>query len=169
VPAPYATQLSTITNQEAQEPELMQVAKDTEGINIFFPDQIQSNDPGFVLYGASRGIPGPYNFPGLPHGGITLSYLTIPDDQIGEVMAHEVGHYLGLFHTTERPGTLFDSLSDTPECPPSRDVSGEKWVTAPECIGYGADNLMFWEASEQAQRTVSAQQRFVLHQNPMIH
>jgi hypothetical protein len=31
-------------------------------------------------------------------------------------MAHEIGHYLGLFHTTETDGSTTDPLDDTPNC-----------------------------------------------------
>ena len=35
---------------------------------------------------------------------------------MGETMAHEAGHYLGLFHPVETSYALWDALDDTPEC-----------------------------------------------------
>ncbi|MEC8237379.1 MAG: hypothetical protein VX063_06860, partial [SAR324 cluster bacterium] len=49
-----------------------------------------------------------------------------------------MGHFLGLFHTTESNGTDHDPISDTPEC---------SFTTANQCgKQYGADNLMFWSS-----------------------
>jgi len=35
---------------------------------------------------------------------------------MGETMAHEGGHYLGLFHPVEFSYDDWDAISDTPEC-----------------------------------------------------
>jgi hypothetical protein len=31
-------------------------------------------------------------------------------------LAHEIGHFMGLYHTSEKDGAAHDVLSDTPEC-----------------------------------------------------
>ena len=94
---------------------------------------------------------------------------------LGETAAHEMGHQLGLFHTTEKEGTVFDILSDTPECLiSSQDNDSNGAVTAEECDGFGGDNLMFWTSWSSASRsagkkqeTLSSQQQHVLKYSPI--
>ncbi len=51
----------------------------------------------------------------------TVGYRSNPD-RVVNTMAHEGGHYLGLFHTTEAEATLFDPLDAPPaaSCPTTR-------------------------------------------------
>ena len=56
-------------------------------------------------------------------------------------MAHEVGHWLGLRHTSERTGKTFDYIKDTPECPAHRDHNGDGRVDQAECAGAGAEEF----------------------------
>ena len=35
---------------------------------------------------------------------------------MAETMAHEVGHYMGLFHVVEGGYSSFDAIGDTPRC-----------------------------------------------------
>ena len=76
------------------------------------------------LYGEAGGIPGalvPSN-----RSVVAVSWLTCAgadgefsaSDQEGlaETMAHEVGHYLGLYHPVEDGYEYWDALSDTPAC-----------------------------------------------------
>jgi len=94
---------------------------------------------------------------------------------LGQTAAHEMGHLLGLFHTTEAEGNEFDILSDTPEClKSSQDNDSNGAVTAEECDGFGGENLMFWtfwsSASRSAgkkQETLSSHQQYVLKYSPM--
>ena len=51
---------------------------------------------------------------------------------MGETMAHEVGHYTGLYHPVESNYRAWDALDDTPECTRRRDCE--------DALG---DNLMF--------------------------
>lgn len=79
---------------------------------------------GLSTYGVSGGIPGTI----VPSGStyVVLSWLAhagrdarLDDDEIrlmGETMAHEVGHYTGLFHPVESNLDAWDALEDTPEC-----------------------------------------------------
>ena len=115
-----------------------------------------------------------------------LNFLYAHADQVdrlnsqllGETAEHEMGHWLGLFHTTEANGTSFDPLSDTAQCSISRadevDHNDNDTKVYPEdSVGYGADNLMFWTAwstSSQAagkkQETLSSEQKYVLKYSP---
>lgn len=92
------------------------------------------------LFGEAGGIPGPY-YP-QPHGAVEVSWLThaggnavFSDSEIGilgETMAHEVGHYLGLFHPVEYEWEYWDALDDTEEC-----------STTSSCENALSENLMF--------------------------
>ena len=101
---------------------------------------------------------------------------TLNSQLLGETAAHEMGHQLGLFHTSESVGTRFDILSDTPECPISRDSNSSGIVSAEECDGYGGDNLMFWttwssssQAAGKTQETLSSHQQHVLKYSPIAN
>jgi hypothetical protein len=77
-----------------------------------------------LTYGEAGGIPGPYA--PARTGAVFLSWLAnagadarFSDSDVllyGETMAHEVGHYLGLFHPVEQDYRSWDALSDTEEC-----------------------------------------------------
>ena len=81
-------------------------------------------DGGTSLYGIAGHIPGP--IVPSPLGAIVVGWLanaggdgTFSDDDItlyGEVLAHEVGHFVGLCHPVERGYDYWDALADTPEC-----------------------------------------------------
>lgn len=58
----------------------------------------------------------------------------------GVILAHEIGHFLGLWHTDEHDGAIHDPLNDTPECT-ATDSTG--LVTAATCK-QNSLNLMFW-------------------------
>jgi hypothetical protein len=76
------------------------------------------------LYGLAGGIPGTP----LPskRSAVGVSWLAhagqdgrLSDDEIsmmGETMAHEIGHFMGLFHPVEDGAQYFDALDDTSEC-----------------------------------------------------
>jgi hypothetical protein len=97
-------------------------------------------DGSTEYYGVSGGIPG--TLIAGPRSAVVLSWLAnagddgvFDDDDIrlyGETLAHEVGHYMGLFHPVEDGWESWDALSDTPECTNTADCEGE--------LG---DNLMF--------------------------
>jgi hypothetical protein len=75
-------------------------------------------------YGVAGHIPGP--IVRSPLRAIVVGWLAnagsdgvFSDNDVrlyGEVFAHEVGHYVGLFHPVERTYDAWDALGDTPEC-----------------------------------------------------
>lgn len=91
-------------------------------------------------YGVSGGIPG--TLIAGPRSAVVLSWLAnaggdgVFDEEdirlYGETLAHEVGHYMGLYHPVEDGWEYWDALSDTPEC-----------TTWQDCEGQLGDNLMF--------------------------
>ena len=101
---------------------------------------------------------------------------TLNSQLLGETAAHEMGHQLGLFHTTESGGTVFDIISDTAECPKSLDKDSNSLIqmSAEECEGYGAENVMFWtswssssRSSGKKQDVLSSHQQHVLKYSPL--
>ncbi|MCC6334521.1 MAG: hypothetical protein IT380_11105 [Myxococcales bacterium] len=65
--------------------------------------------------GLAGGVPGAPGVYGRPGSGITLAPLGSGPASTGVLLAHEVSHYLGLFHSTD--GFLGpDLIRDTPEC-----------------------------------------------------
>ena len=86
------------------------------GVGVFFVDRLTSPFGGGIG-GVSGGVPGPTLHPETPHSGVVVATAIEPSPEaIGRVMAHEAGHFLGLFHTVEFTG-LVDQIEDTPEGP----------------------------------------------------
>ena len=116
---------------------------------------------GGSLAGITAGIP-----IGLPGGdagsGVVISSRQLGselgDQIVGIVLAHELGHALGLYHTTELTGGLADPLDDTPVC-----TSGIT-TNAAACPDYL--NLMFPFALRRGPLELSDQQREVVRAHP---
>lgn len=92
------------------------------------------------LFGIAGSIPGTLG--SSTRAGVYISWLanaggdaTFSDEDIrlfGETLAHEVGHYAGLFHPVEASYDLWDALDDTLRC--------DSWQL---CEGRLGQNLMF--------------------------
>lgn len=128
-------------------------------VNLFFVSDIDSSDG--ELEGLSGGIPGPLGMHGTGSSGIVFATDMMQGDPLamGRTLAHELAHFLGLFHTSEADGSAHDPLDDTAEC---RDLDGDGTASASECADGGADNLMFWAKAEGT--ALSAEQIRVLQQ-----
>ena len=97
------------------------------------------------------------------------SGATLKSQLLGETAAHEVGHQLGLFHTTESNGTQFDILSDTLECQKStQNNNGDRKVSAEECESYGAENVMFWTSWSLSSRSAGKKQEVLCNQQQQV-
>lgn len=78
--------------------------------------------------------------------------------------AHELGHWHGLRHTTERWGSPHDYLPDTPQCESWHDTNFNDLVEPWECKDAGSKNLMFWYYDlDEPPTALSAGQGWVLH------
>jgi hypothetical protein len=82
---------------------------------------------------------------------------TTAGDVWGLILAHEIGHFLGLWHTDEADGKLHDPIDDTPECT----KAGNKLT--PEACPTQAKFLMFWSPKGS---TVTSQQASVVRHSP---
>lgn len=138
-------------------------------LNFFLVEEIVGGRAGYIILGIAGGIPGPPGIHGTSHSGVAVTMSAFRRDprQLAQTMAHEGGHYLGLFHTTEAEGTAFDPLPDTPECGSRYDTDADGVVAYSECGDRGRENLMFWSAGADAEQ-VSEDQRFVLVRNPAL-
>ena len=147
-------------------------------VNLFFIEDYSGSWSGVL--GNAAGIPGSMGIANAWNGVLNslsahASGSTLDPQLLGETAAHEMGHQLGLFHTTEQGGTSFDILSDTAECPKgSRDNDSNGQMSAEECEGYGGENVMFWTAwssssrsAGKKQETLSSYQQQVLKYSPI--
>ena len=150
----------------------------TAAVNLFFIEDYTGS--WSEILGNAAGIPGSMGIANSWNGVLNslsahASGTTLESQLLGETAAHEMGHQLGLFHTTESGGTVFDIISDTAECPKSsRDNDSNGKMSAEECEGYGAENVMFWRAwssssrsAGKKQETFSSHQQHVLKYSPI--
>lgn len=94
-------------------------------INVFLVEQLYRNHSGSSqpIAGLAGGIPGPPLQVGTPSSGVVVSLSLGPgeDDRLGTIIAHELGHFLGLYHTIEAAApsgeALEDQLADTDSNP----------------------------------------------------
>jgi len=109
-------ELEGVELRSEQAKEMLALGGDNPGINLFIIERFLS-DQGLLgsVGGVSAAIPGD------PRGGEIFAGVVVatsfseddPDsDLLGLTMAHEIGHFMGLFHTVEANG-LADHISDT--------------------------------------------------------
>lgn len=192
--------------------QLFATAPPGRQINVFLvPALLTSNSQGTTTVGFDGTIPGPATVsPTLQsgvavssadlragrsncHGGPALDCGTGSSaitccgaDLTAYVASHEIGHYLGLYHVTERYGTDFDPLKDTPTCacsscspnpsmcqdaasPPESPhvMSIRECEASPKCAG--GDNLMFWLIGDESVGSLTDEQQRVMRANPAVY
>lgn len=131
-------------------------------INLFFVREI------YQTIAISGGTPGPLGMHGTGASGIAFSGDALDDAELlGKVIAHEVGHYLGLFHTSEQTGFVLDPFADTPECRLDRDSDGDGLLSQEDCLDFGADNLMFWAVGGGTK--ITPEQKAILRSALVLH
>jgi hypothetical protein len=125
---------------------------DVAALNVFFVKSIYKDGDfagGGLVLGIAAGIPGPAFLGPSYRSGVVIAVFEEGEgeDYMGNVISHEIGHYLGLYHSTESNGALHDTLSDTAED--------------------DNQNLMFW-AYSPAQKSLSPHQTTVMRSHPLI-
>ncbi|MFP4600613.1 MAG: M57 family metalloprotease [Persicimonas sp.] len=145
-------------------------------IDLFLVDDILLG--GGDIQGISAGLPGAAGLHGNPRNGLVFQTTDLgsDNDHVAHLVAHELGHYLGLRHTTEvvkDTGTqmertleelmgVTDPIEDTPVC----DQIQQTGFDCPD-----ADNLMFPAApptAEQRRSALTDGQNSVLRANPLL-
>jgi len=194
----------------AELPQLLKNAAPGNTFNAFLvSDFIESGSTSTstspIIVGIDGTIPGPASIGGTVASGAAVSVADLRDgsaacqgsadyqncgaDRTAYILAHEAGHFLGLYHVTEEYGAEFDPLLDTPTClctscssapstcadpaqgtPPA---SADK-VRVNECLGTkpgcgGGDNLMFWLLSAGSKGLLTTEQGQVMRANPLVH
>ncbi len=143
---------------------------DERTLTVFLVDEISNaSEGGATILGLSAGPPGAAGLNRTSKSGVIVSaidYADAPED-VAKILAHEGGHFLGLYHTTERDGGLADPLADTPVCGISNDADGNGTVNTSECAGNGAENVMWWTLSPEGTPSLSSNQSTVLRSNPL--
>ena len=159
----------------------------------------QAQPGGVAVAGIDGTIPGPSAFSGTIHSGAVVNAADLPGnpglcagafnlscgaDEVAYVAAHEGGHWMGLYHTTEQLGDGFDSLADTGKCPcdscvpatqrsqcstfdPSNPLVNFKNCTQSASCS-GGDNLMFWLVENSVQGKLTCEQGAVMRANPVV-
>jgi hypothetical protein len=124
----------------------------------------------------------------------TPSLATCGADITAAIVAHEAGHFLGLYHTTEGIGTIVDPIGDTatclcPLCKPAGapeqcqglgqndpQVASPYPMMVTDCLAPagsvpecgGGDNLMFWLLDQDSKGLLTAGQAAVMRASPLV-
>jgi len=90
----------------------------SDSIRVIAVRRIGGQEPS----GSSMGLPGPFD-EDRPNAAVLVSTDSYTDAQgylnvegLASTIAHEMGHFLGLYHTSEPDRSRHDPLPDTPEC-----------------------------------------------------
>ena len=137
---------------------------DLQSINVFFLEELLED----TNLGIAARIPGTFGIQPLNMVMISLEQHSqlgsddLQNHRIVQTITHEIGHLVGLFHTTEKTGRQFDPLDDTPKCDePIYQASVE---TCDE--SQGVKNIMFWQYDSN-QNQLSPSQVHIFKYSPI--
>ncbi|MBV1879650.1 MAG: hypothetical protein KUG79_18550 [Pseudomonadales bacterium] len=122
---------------------------DANAINIFFLEDF-SGTAATGLIGISAGLPGAFGTQGKFNGVLINANATRNSGDTfyarttAEFTFHEIGHFIGLYHTSERLFGIYDVLPDTQQCLVSDDLNNNGIADFNECPD--GLNIMFWNS-----------------------
>ncbi len=209
LPAWAQTKYSTISADDtgpcSELSQLFTLSVPGNALNFFLVEDITGKDvpAGGTIVGLDGTIPGPSTLGGTIHSGAAVSVAdltagagncgsvvnlgTCGADEVAYIAAHEGGHWMGLFHTTESTGDGWDSLDDTAICDCTTCCTGSNCAascssssssptvlpasvcrssTKTQC--QGGDNLMFWQYDSSSVGNLSTQQGQVMRSNALV-
>lgn len=166
-----AASLSVIDSTDGTTSELAQLfrmsASRTGNVVSIFLVRGFTSSGGGVLLGVAGGIPGPPGIHGSMSSGVAVSFDA--SDGVaggrfsGHIAAHELSHFLGLFHTTEEARPC-----GTGEMPPGCAPFGATDTITDTTRG-DTSNLMNWSiVGSGTNTTITPGQAYVLLRNPMV-
>lgn len=120
----------------------------------------------------AAGTLGPNGIPETAGSGVVIALAAhrtadgfLDTAVMGETIAHEVGHQLGLFHTSESDGSGHDLAPHTDECTLDVDTNGGRQLAADECPD--GQNVMFWTSASFPEDLLSPAKSDVLFYSPI--
>ncbi len=127
-----------------------------DSVHVVVVRNIGGSEPS----GYAMGLPGPFDAD-RGNAAVLVSTEAYTDgdnlldvEGLGSTVAHEVGHFLGLYHTSESNGSQHDPIPDSPQCDGS--------VCSPEF----EKNIMS-SGGGATRSSVSPGQAFVMKQHPL--
>lgn len=170
VPEDAEERLAIIDSADGGDAELAELFRLGEGpgprLDVFLVRDLV--DRSAITLGISGGIPGPPTH-GAGPSGVALVFDPVESDAdaAGRVLAHEIGHYLGLYHVREAgPPCAEGTDDDPPGCSPfgSEDVLADTPRTGPDARA----NVMFFSLLDDGNRVFTEGQGFVVRRHPLV-
>ena len=188
MPPGYADISGDFNEDTAGEKDLVEVFEQSAGatsagVNFFFLNSItlggvSSNAGSQRLLGVDGNIPSPGAFMGTPRSGAAVVLDTLPataadQQRVGSTIAHEGGHYLGLYHVQEAdcaPDNLADTPCDTSCVSNATDKHRASTTTCGGTTQQTNENMMFWASTPDfAQLNFTSEQTQVVRRHPLVH
>ena len=150
---------------EAQLSQLFLTSASVTGnaLTIYLINGFSTPDFANGVAGVAGGIPSPNGLNGTLHSGAAIALQGVASaDSTGDDMSHEIGHTLGLYHTTESDGATYDPISDTLQCSAAQNQANPS--ACPD-----AGNIMFWQLVGAASPAFTAGQGNVVRAAINMH